>query len=223
MKNCPQCGKTFSDDYNFCLDDGITLIYEADSEKTIPFNYQPTDEKISSSEKTIPFTYNSDKNPVSSPIKTVNKSSKYLYLIIGVLAIALAAAAILFFVQSRSSENNLDAILSPGGDWAGDWNTENSYFTATANFTDKNGDVSGRIVWTLQRTTKPEKLPNIGTSAVEYVAGKFDSETKLLNLTGLRKDDPNNLVILDKYTLSLAEDNKTLIGKSINGTFVLKK
>ena len=57
MKNCPQCTKAFSDEYNFCLDDGATLIYETDADKTIPFNYPSTDENLALSEKTIPFNY----------------------------------------------------------------------------------------------------------------------------------------------------------------------
>ena len=169
------------------------------------------------------------KPPKSAPVthrKTAEDSSKWHFLIIGILATALAATAAYFVFLPGENNDNLTPVntkLTPNGDWSGDWNTQNSYFTATANFDEKNGNVSGRIIWTLKRTTKPEKIEKIGTSAVEYVEGKFDAETKLLSLRGVRKEDPNNLVILDKYTLSLSEDNKTLIGKSINGNFILKK
>lgn len=231
MKNCPHCGNTFSDELNYCFDDGTVLIYETDADKTIPFKYPSTDENLtaSSSEKTIPFNYASKEIPASLPItnsETANVSSKWHFLIIGILATILAGAVVVyFFLPSENAVVSLpyNEKLTPNGDWSGDWNTENSYFTATANFVENNGDITGRIIWTLKRTTKPEKIEKIGTSAVKYVEGKFDAETKLLNLRGVRKEDPNNLVILDKYTLSLAEDNKSLLGKSINGSFFLKK
>lgn len=213
MKYCPQCTRTFSDEYNFCLDDGSTLLFESDAEKTIPFVYN-SNEIPTADIPTAPVTRD-------TPAKD---SSKWLFLLIGVLAVSLAAATVFIFVSSDDANSaTRNATLSPDGTWAGDWNTEKTDFTATAKFKEINGEVSGQIVWTLKRTTNPKKIEKVGTSAVEYVEGNFNSQTKMLNLRGVRKDDPNEIVILDKYNLSLSENNQMLMGVSINGQFILKR
>jgi hypothetical protein len=124
---------------------------------------------------------------------------------------------------NASSQTKTNPNLTPGGSWSGDWNSKTTYFTATADFTESGGKVSGQIVWTIRRTTNPKKIDKIGTSAVEYVQGTFNPVTRMLSLKGYRKDDPNNIVILDRYNLSLTEDNQTLSGKSIGGNFVLRR
>lgn len=121
------------------------------------------------------------------------------------------------------SQTKTNPNLTPSGSWSGDWNSKTTYFTATANFTESGGKVSGQIVWTIRRTTNPKKIDKIGTSAVEYVQGAFNPATRMLSLKGYRKDDPNNIVILDRYNLILAEDNQTINGRSINGNFVLRR
>lgn len=267
MKICPQCKNVFTDDLNFCLEDGTTLIYESDAEKTVSFtsltNEIPT--------QTIP--------PVRQTRQiSANASTKWLFLIIGILAATVTAMAFFVFF---SRENKEDAVastnvknaessdkpakkqsepeekdsseetnksrsekptnsasapvsppfpdsvvnknLSPSGNWSGDWNSKSAYFTATAAFEETDGKVSGRIVWTLKRTANQKKVNKIGATAVEYVQGTYNAQTRMLNLRGIRKEDPNNIVILDRYNLSLSDDNQTLMGKSINGNFILKR
>jgi hypothetical protein len=62
-----------------------------------------------------------------------------------------------------------------------------------------------------------KKTEKVGLTAVEYVQGSYDSNTRIINLSGVRKDDPNGLIILDKYRLSLAGDNSTLAGATVGG------
>lgn len=226
MKNCPQCGNTFSDELNYCLDDGTALIYETDPEKTIPFTYHS--EEITAQQTVSVKDAPTQIIPPAPSAKDVypKKSSKWLYLTIGIVAASFAAAAFLFF--TFGNVNNFFAAsdntnLTPDGNWAGDWNSNNTTYTATAKFEEKNGEVSGQIVWTLKRTTNPKKIDKVGTSAVEFVEGKYDLQTKLLSFHGVRKNDPNEIVILDKYNLSLSDDNQTLMGASINGRFILKR
>lgn len=227
MKHCPQCAETFSDEYNFCLNDGTTLVNESDPEKTIPFSIPletiqtqqrvPTQDIPTEKFQTAPVTENISKN----------NSSKWVFMLIGILAAALATTVFILFYSADKNPISLTAtentVLSPNGDWTGDWNTEKTSYMATAKFNEQNGEVSGQIVWTLKQTTNPKKIDKIGTSAVEYVEGKFDPQTKLLTFNGVRKDDPNGIIILDKYNMSLAENNQTLMGVSINGKFILKR
>lgn len=262
MKTCPQCRNIFNDDLNFCLDDGTTLIYESDAEKTIAFaNEIPT--------QIIPPAQ------VTSQISTSN-SSKWLFLIIGVLTTALAGMVLFIFIFrenkedtnvlanvkntetnakplekksepagkdiSNSNETNsvktekavnsvsntipnpvVNESLSPDGVWMGDWNSKSADYTANVTLEEKNGKVNGRIVWTLTHTKNQKKSYKIGATAVEYVQGTYDSQTRILNLRGIRKDDPNSIVILDRYNLSLSADNQTIIGKSINGKLILRR
>lgn len=126
-------------------------------------------------------------------------------------------------LPSNTSQIKTDPNLTPSGSWSGEWNSKTTYFTATADFTESGGKVSGQIVWTIRRTTNPKKIDKIGASAVEYVQGAFNPATRMLSLKGYRKDDPNNIVILDRYNLILAEDNQTINGRSINGNFILRR
>lgn len=126
----------------------------------------------------------------------------------------------------NSNASNLpssNSNLSPSGHWFGSWTSKTASFNAEATFTETAGKVSGQIIWTIQRTSNPKKMDKIGTTAVEYVQGTFDSQTQMIDVRGFRKDDANNIIILDKYHLSIADDNQTIVGKSINGQFTLKR
>lgn len=117
----------------------------------------------------------------------------------------------------------VDPSLSPAGTWAGEWRSRSADFSAQAIFFDDNGRISGQIEWTLERTSNPKKIYKVGLKAVEYVQGTYDPVSRRVSLRGVRKDDPNGLVILDRYNLSLAENNRTMSGKSINGNFTLRR
>ncbi len=260
MKTCPQCRNIFDDDLNFCLDDGTTLIYKSDAERTIAFsNETPT--------QIIPPAQ------VTRQIST-NNSSKWLFLIIGILGTASIAMVLFIFIFRENKEdtdvlanvkntetnakplekksdlaeknvsNEVNTVktekavnsvsntipnpvvnesLSPNGIWMGDWNSKSADYTANVTFEEKNGKVDGRIVWTLTHTKNQKKSYKIGATAVEYVQGTYDSQTRILNLRGIRKDDPNDIVILDRYKLSLSDDNQTIIGKSLNGKLILRR
>lgn len=124
---------------------------------------------------------------------------------------------------SPVSRRPVDPTLTPAGSWSGDWSHDKgtSAFTATAELTETGGRVEGRIVWTLVRSSNPQKMDKSGLMAVEYVRGTFNPATRLMKLRGYRKDDPNNLVIYDAYNLSLSADKQTLNGRSKNGVFRL--
>jgi hypothetical protein len=256
MKKCPNCNQLFTDDNMFCLEDGTSLLMVSDTGPN-PLVFPTSGE--------MPTQY--VERPVTAAAAVSKDASKWLYLVIGILATALVAVTAFLFLgrdtgkkdETADAKNALSQTgqkdpeatknvqpntqssyvantqgatpapptinpnLTPAGNWRGDWNSKTTYFTATASFTETGGKVSGQIVWTLQRTSNPKKLNKVGVSATEYVQGTFNPATRMVSLRGYRKDDPNNIVILDRYNLSLAENNQALSGRSISGNFVLRR
>jgi hypothetical protein len=105
------------------------------------------------------------------------------------------------------------------GRWLGQWSSPfgttfsaNVYLEAIGT---SNG-VQGNINWTMKSTPQESKQSKIGLTAVEYIKGSYNPETRLLVMEGYRKDDPNNIITLDKYRLVLAEDSRSLGGATWN-------
>jgi hypothetical protein len=109
--------------------------------------------------------------------------------------------------------------ISPAGNWQGQWtNGKGSAFGQQFTLKDDgNGKITGQVVHTLQQTINPQKAGKIGLTAVEYVQGTYDPNTRIITMSGIRKDDPNDLIILDKYRLSLSSDNSTIAGATVGG------
>lgn len=109
--------------------------------------------------------------------------------------------------------------LSPSGRWKGEWSTESGTlldFDLSLAETD-NGRVEGQIRWTMRKTVRPDKMDKVGLSAIEFVRGTFEPDGSV-TLTGYRKDDPDNLlVLLDQYRLQISPDAKSLNGLARNG------
>lgn len=126
-----------------------------------------------------------------------------------------------------AEQPKINPNLNPAGSWSGHWNstgTYRTYFTASVNLTDEGGGrMSGSIVWNLQSTNNPKKTDKVGTSATEYVQGVYNPANRRVTLRGVRKDDPYDIIIYDSYTLTLAENNLTMNGRSKGGNFSLKR
>lgn len=129
------------------------------------------------------------------------------------------------FSPSPRPMPSINPNLNPTGRWTGDWTSSKAHYTAVVVLNDTGGGkFTGEIYWTLQRHTNPKKIYKAGATATEYVQGTFNSATRTLNLSGYRKDDPQDIVVLDKYNLILAENNQNLGGGSkSNGRFNLSR
>lgn len=91
MKQCPSCGRTFDDEYDFCLEDGARLVTGPagfPSSGEIPTQYVPR-----------PLT--------AQPTTPAGSSSKWLFLIIGLLSVTAVVCGFLLFFQ-RSRDNSGD-------------------------------------------------------------------------------------------------------------------
>lgn len=92
MKKCPSCNQLFSDDNYFCLNDGTTLLYASQTGENLPVF--PTADNATTQVISRP-QINAQTVPQTAP----KDSSKWLFLIIGVLVTALAAMGIFMFAM----------------------------------------------------------------------------------------------------------------------------
>lgn len=114
------------------------------------------------------------------------------------------------------TESNRLATCVPS-EWSGNFHHPQWQFAARMQllpFTSASDKtVRGQIIWTMERSPKPEEQSKIGLSAIEYVSGEFDSSKKQLTLRGNAISDPHNLhIALDSYSLSLSEDGQSMEG-----------
>jgi len=249
MKRCPKCGQTFPGDTNFCLQDGTTLVAEFSTETptvliqadpTVPmFSSGPTDRPV-----IIERAVDSPKWPylVIGVLAMALVSGGLFFLLpkfgtekaqlalnaptTGPSPISSPAAAAKPAGANKPATAEPARTLdyaSPTGTYSGDWISKMTSYGAEVTITEVNGKIQGKIVWTLRSSPNPKKVNKVGTTAVEYISGTYDPQSRMLDLSGFRKEDPNDIIILDKYKLSATADNQTIVGKSINGEFILRR
>ena len=120
---------------------------------------------------------------------------------------------------ATAEQPKINPNLNPAGSWSGSLSyPSGASFSGQADLTDEGGGrVSGQIVWTYVSAGNRSKADKIGLSATEYVRGTYDAATRTLTLNGYSKSDPYNMIILDKYRLTLAENNRQMNGYSFGG------
>lgn len=248
MKKCPSCNQNYSDDNVFCMNDGTTLLF-ADNTDANPFVIPTGDNQTTQVVSKPQF---SAQIPVQSAPKD---TSKWLFLVIGILLSAVVAMGAFLLTRSgeketanqkakientptentNRAENDLvkttlktnptveqpkiNPNLNPAGNWSGSLSyPSGASFSGQADLTDEGGGrVSGQIVWTYVSAGNRSKADKIGLSATEYVRGIYDAATRTLTLNGYSESDPHDMIILDKYRLTLAENNRQMSGYSFGG------
>lgn len=105
------------------------------------------------------------------------------------------------------------------GKWKGRWSdVGGSVFSAKMeleSFTDTN-TIQGAITWKFESSSLSSQEAKIGFTGVEFVRGRYDPETRMLFLEGYRKDDPYEVIGIDKYRLQLSENGGSLTGTTSN-------
>jgi hypothetical protein len=114
---------------------------------------------------------------------------------------------------------------SVAGEWRGIW-TSPSGFVFTADLTLStgpgcntcaaagDGSIQGQIVWTLRKVAanaSPDYAAKVGLTGTEFVKGEMKGDGFLV-FNGYRKDDPSNIIGLDRYRLALSDDGKVIGG-----------
>lgn len=104
------------------------------------------------------------------------------------------------------------------GTWEGTWLSPSGfvYLAEMRLELNSSGAVEGEIKWALTKSPRAEEQPKVGMTGTEFVRGKFDSTSNVLAIDGYRKDDPNQILGLDKYRLILAENGAALGGITWN-------
>lgn len=100
------------------------------------------------------------------------------------------------------------------GIWIGEWsNHEGFYFTFSLNLEEQaSGLFTGAFIWRLEKSPRSFEQPKLGTTAVEYVRGTYNTANRKLTLQGFRKDDPHQIIGIDRYELTLSENAELLAG-----------
>jgi hypothetical protein len=115
------------------------------------------------------------------------------------------------------------------GEWQGIKNTpERVVFTAEVTLQSGascktcaatgDGSVQGKIVWCLRNAgTKaaPGMAAKAGKLGTEFVKGQLKGKG-LLVLNGYKLDDPEHILVLDKYRLAVSDDGRVLGGLTLN-------
>ena len=133
---------------------------------------------------------------------------------------ALAALLILVALALpgiAQTKPDLPAI-DVAGEWQGQWISPSGYlFTATLKLQlAPDGVASGTFVWMLRRSPLPEEQRKLGQAATEYVSGRFDPAAGTLVIAGTRKDDPHDVIFVDRYRLIVSGNGRTMGGLSRN-------
>ncbi len=122
-------------------------------------------------------------------------------------------------VSNHSNPISPSAAATLVGRWHGQWtSSKGGLFDADLVLEEIGTDngVQGVINWTLERSVLESKQSKIGLTATEFVKGSYNPMTRALIMEGYRKNDPNNIINLDKYRLVLAEAGKSLEGATWN-------
>jgi hypothetical protein len=105
-----------------------------------------------------------------------------------------------------------------GGPWSGEWKgNDGSVFNFTMQLSaDFNNRVTGSIKWKMLAGSNSSNRLKIGLTAIEYVSGTYDPETRSVELQGQSADDPNGVISLDVYKISFDSSMQSLTGKTKN-------
>jgi hypothetical protein len=102
------------------------------------------------------------------------------------------------------------------GHWHGAWrsSSEPGYFYTYEMILDMHTDqtVEGRIRWTLRKSPRAHEQEKIGLEAVEYVRGSGNRTKRSISLVGYMKNDPNTIIGLDRYELTLQRRSDRIAG-----------
>lgn len=100
--------------------------------------------------------------------------------------------------------------------WQGTWKSRDGWNFAFAMRLDVHEDESadGAIRWELVATPEGSFLANrVGSSATEYVTGRFDKADNVATVAGYKVSDPT-LLALDSYKFQIKSDKVSFIGMS---------
>ena len=99
------------------------------------------------------------------------------------------------------------------GTWDAIWCSSTSLgwvYSAILKLELKDGKVTGENRWTVVKSPYPWARK----TATEFLSGTYDPGSRTVELEGTSKDDPEGVIGLDAYRLTLSEDGRSLSGNT---------
>lgn len=117
-------------------------------------------------------------------------------------------------VAQETSKSNAEFA----GNWQGEWIDASGYlYHAQMQLTAGSGNaILGKIEWTLEKSPSADEQTKLGMTGTEFIAGTYDSASRVLTFRGVSKSDPNNILGLDEYKILLATNANVLGGITLN-------
>lgn len=143
--------------------------------------------------------------------------------------LALLAALLFAFPAAAQGEKSL-TTTNLSGTWQGQWTSPAGFLYAAVLTLEVTSDglARGDFNWILKRSPRPAEQSKIGMSGTEYLSGRTNTTARTVTLAGTRKDDPNNVIGLDRYKMVVSDDGRVMGGITDNhgdwqGQIILSK
>ena len=134
-------------------------------------------------------------------------------------AVATVLFALIACVSAAFAQAERPLVASDlVGTWQGQWTSPSGHLYATTLTlrVTPTGAAEGSFAWTLKRSPRPEEQGKLGMSGTEFVSGQANLAARTLTLMGTRKDDPNNIIGLDRYRVVVSDDGRVMGGITEN-------
>lgn len=76
------------------------------------------------------------------------------------------------------------------------------------------GAVSGEAKWIQKACRKEDDWCKVGAASIERFKGHYDAQSRVLDISGEKKDDPKDTISLGMYRFFFTDDGQTLCGIS---------
>ncbi len=133
-------------------------------------------------------------------------------IIVGVLLALMAALPAFANDEKRLTAGEMSGV------WTGQWTSPKGFvYAATLDIQIRqDGFANGSLTWVLKQSPRAEDRARVGKTAIEYVSGRTNMTARTMTLAGTRKDDPENLIELDRYKMVISDDGRVMGGLSLN-------
>ncbi|MDP3158806.1 MAG: hypothetical protein Q8N31_02220 [Reyranella sp.] len=135
-----------------------------------------------------------------------------LVALLALIALVPALSPVTAQTERRLTARDLSGM------WQGQWVSAAGYlYTTTLTLAAlPDGSVEGHFAWVLKRSPRADEQAKLGMGATEFTTGRADFAARTVSLNGTNKDDPNNVIGLDRYRLTVSDDGRVIGGITWN-------
>lgn len=112
---------------------------------------------------------------------------------------------------------NAQSVEKDSTHWVGEWRDEGNLQYAFHLHLQPlgGGRMSGYFDWKLIWTWLPEHKSKVGAAAREYVVGIYDPVKRQIKVSGIRQNDPADIISMDIYIIDVSADGKSIEGINV--------